>query len=370
VYSRRISFRRRASVDLYSRHRIAAIAIVLALAVSIAVGGAATASASYPGRPGEIAYPDQSESAIVDPYNGTPPVTTASYDLYAVRAPSRRLPHTRRRRAVFRRDLLSCSVTTTADAPESDVGQFCPTTSAFSPDGRQLTFGDRGVLVIASAAGSAARHLAQQTADDEQPAFLPGDQALVFAGSPKPGAPLDLYTASTSGTGLTQLTSSGGSQPAPCANGSLAFVHRGDVYLLSADHRTQRRLTLRGGDSPDCSPDGRWIAFTRNRDLYLISSSGRQVRRLTTGHVLNGRPAFSPTGQQIAITATFPCRHSGNCCVDEYSGYCSDGSAGLEVIDLRGRVRWKPLDGCPAPQYGPRGCDTYGGVAWQPLSTR
>ena len=153
--------------------------------------------------------------------------------------------------------------------------ETCPlmTAAAFSPDGRQLTFGGEGRgnfgfgypdgvrdLTIANANGRAARHLAQQTADDEQPAFLPGGQTLVFAGRSKPGAPFDLYTVTSSGTGLTQLTSSGAQQPAPCANGSIAFVHRGDVYLLTADHRTQRRLTLRGGNSPDCSPDGRWIA--------------------------------------------------------------------------------------------------------------
>ncbi len=376
VYGRRISFHRRASVGLYSRDRIAAIAIVLAVTALIAVGGAATASASYPGRPGEIAYLDQ-YSSNYDPYNGNAP--DANSDLLAVRPPSRRLPHTRSLGAASRK-LLGC--TFTADGSTRPLaGQFCPTAAAFSPDGRQLTFGGEGRgnfgfgaadgvrnLTIASADGRAARHLAQQTADDEQPAFLPGGQTLVFAGRPKPGAPFDLYTVTSSGTGLTQLTSSGAQQPAPCANGSIAFVHRGDVYLLSADHRTQRRLTLRGGNSPDCSPDGRWIAFIRKRDLYLISSSGRRVRRLTTGGLPQGqRPAFSPTGQQIAITATFPCRHSGYCCPDEFSGDCSNGSAGLVVIDLRGRVRWKSLNACGGLFSE---CHTFGGVAWQPLSSR
>ncbi len=227
-------------------------------------------------------------------------------------------------------------------------------------------------LTIASADGSAARHLAQQTADDEQPAFLPDGQTLVFAGRPKQGAPLDLYTVASSGTSLTRLTTSGAQQPAPCANGSIAFVHRGDVYLVSADRRTQRRLTLRGGNSPDCSPDGRWIAFVRHQDLYLISSVGRRVRRLTTHHVLDGKPAFAPTGQQIAITATFPCSSSfGNCCADETSPACRDGSDALEVIDLRGRVRWQLFTHCDVNgSVAEGGCDALGGVAWQPLSRR
>ncbi len=106
----------------------------------------------------------------------------------------------------------------------------------------------------------------------------------------------------------------------------------------------------------------------RKRDLYLISSSGRRVRRLTTGGLPQGqRPAFSPTGQQIAITATFPCRHSGYCCPDEFSGDCSNGSAGLVVIDLRVRVRWKSLNACGGLFSE---CPTFGGVAWQPLSSR
>ncbi len=373
-------FHRRASVDLDPGRLVARIALVLALAVSIAAGGAPTASASYPGRAGVIAFPYQSHRFESDqtPLDG--------YQLDAVRPPGRHV-----------RGVLECSLA----GGYSYAQVICPLAApAFSPDGRQMAFlGDEvssgsdaspacptlgacpSTLTIANVDGRAARTLAPLTADDEQPAFLPGGQTLVFAGRPQQGAPFDLYTITSSGTGLTRLTSSGASQPAPCANGSIAFVHRGDIYLLSADHRTQRRLTLRGGNSPDCSPDGRWIAFVRHRDLYLINSAGTRVRRLTTHHVLDRppfgeqdeRPAFAPTGQRIAII-TFNCRSHRNCCSKNYDGSnpnCVEPFYQLDVVDLRGRVRSKlPVSSCYANREGSTSCDALGGVAWQPLSTR
>ncbi|MDQ2759181.1 MAG: hypothetical protein M3Y17_01785, partial [Actinomycetota bacterium] len=144
MYGQSIRFHRRASVDLDSRHRIAGIAIVLALTMSIAAGGPATASASYPGRPGTIAYLD----LYISSYNKYGEDDT--YALLAVRPPSRRLSHTRSLRAASR-DLLSCSFT---DGSKPDAGQFCPTAAAFSPDGRQLTFGGKGYQVFGGSDGA------------------------------------------------------------------------------------------------------------------------------------------------------------------------------------------------------------------------
>ncbi len=160
----------------------------------------------------------------------------------------------------------------------------------------------------------------------------------MFSGRHTPRAPFDLYTASTSGSNLTRLTTAGGRQPAPCENGSIAFVHRHDVYLLSPDHRTLRRLTRRGGDSPD----GRWIAFVRHGDLYVMPSAGGRLRRLTIHHLLDGRPGFSPTGRQLAFTTSRRCRGGESCCslTNPIPTDCTLGFD-LAVVDLRGHLRRK-----------------------------
>jgi Tol biopolymer transport system component len=55
------------------------------------------------------------------------------------------------------------------------------------------------------------------TSDDEQSAFPPGGRTIVFTGHAS--GQTNLYEVAGDGTGLKQLTTSGGSSPAPCANG-------------------------------------------------------------------------------------------------------------------------------------------------------
>jgi dipeptidyl aminopeptidase/acylaminoacyl peptidase len=63
-----------------------------------------------------------------------------------------------------------------------------------------------------------------------------------------------------------------------------------DLWLLSTDGKTQRRLTTHpaSDSSPQWSPDGKWIAFTSRRDadtaaqIYVISPDGGEARRVTS----------------------------------------------------------------------------------------
>lgn len=196
-----------------------------------------------------------------------------------------------------RKTLLECSTPTGGGSqPACDFGA-----PSYSPD-------DSAVVVSRSAPGASARLevvrsgggdavvLTPQIADDTEPAFLPSGGSLVFTGSR--GGVRNLYTASLTGTGLRQLTTAGAEQPAPCADGTIAYVHRGHLYLLSRNRRLVRRLTTRTAYSPDCAPNARQIVFAAGDGyLYEVPLTGGPSRRIAKGV----EPRFAPDGHQIAF---------------------------------------------------------------------
>ncbi len=345
---------------------------LLALAAGvIMLAGARPASASYPGRAGTIAF--QEFQGSIDA-NG---VESDEHSSRFVRPPGRHLATG-----------VPCKDTNLSDF--SGYGeQYCPLFSAhtgsftgggasWSPDGAALVFsgalyhndgsrtpprsgcpGSCGAIILAGAGGSGARLVPVAIADAEQPAFMPDGKTLIFAGKTRPGAPYDLYTVATDGSTLARLTSNGASQPAPCANGSVVYVHDGDLYLRNAGGRT-RRLTRHGGTLPDCSRDSRTIVFVHAGALYTIYASGRDLRRLTPRHVVDGRPALSPAGGLIAVTTTTT------------TADCAAGNGQLiyrlDLVDLRGRRRRSYVinrEYCAVA--GPM---ILGAAGWQPLPTR
>lgn len=356
---------------LPSRRWSIAWQLLLAAGVMM-LAAAGPAAASYPGRTGTIAF--QEFQGSIDA-NGA---ESDEYSMRFVRPPGRAFA-TR----------VPCQGTNLSDF--SGYGeQYCPLFSAntdsftgggpsWSPDGKSLVFsgalyhndgsrtptlsgcpGSCGAIVLADADGSSPRLLPVTIADAEQPAFMPDAKTLIFAGKTNPGVPYDLYRVATDGSALRRLTSNGASQPAPCANGSVVYVHDDNLYLRGAGGRA-RRLTRYGGATlPDCSRDSRTIAFVRAGALYTIYATGRDLRRLTPRHVVDGRPAFSPAGGVIAVTTTIT------------TADCAAGNGQsiyrLELIDLRGRLRRSYVTGREyCAEANPM---TLGAAAWQPLPTR
>lgn len=309
-------------------------ALTLALALGVSMGAAGAARATYPGFNGAIAR---------ESFNTNAGTVTAT-----VRAGSLRI--------------ASCQNGCSLGAP------------SYSPDGRTIVVSRSGSLMLVGADGTGAHSLPRQTANDEKPAFLPSGSELVFDGRTSRKGKVNLFTVGTNGTGLRQLTHGGGSEPAPCANGAIAFVKRGDVYLIGRDRRSGRRITFHGGYAPSCSPGSGRIAFVRKGDLYTIASNGKRLARLTslaatTANQVSGPmfawaayyTAYSPDSRQIALLASY----SDDAGVSTYYA--------LEVVNLHGRrvrqnvvLAFSTFEGSN-PDVGPGGA---AGISWQPFASR
>ena len=329
----------------------------------------AAARASYPGSAGEIVYQDS--------YRAWDPLNNGAVENdYSVRAAA--LPATGTTAVVTCRGADGGFAT---GSPE-----FCPESGAsFAPNGAALVFTGAAyaadgssvpdqsacsgvgycpeAIIVAAADGTGGRLLSIPIADAEHAAFMPDGRRIVFAGRTGPRGQADLYTVNSDGSALTRVTSDGGTDPSPCPNGSVVYVHRGDLYLLAANLRTRRRLTRHGGTHPDCSHDSRTIALLRRATLYTMSVTGRHLRRLSSPGVADGRPAFSPAGGEIAFTTTRACTSH---CGGRYPG-CTNLTDRLELIDLLGRRRRSVVTGSNlCSSDGDLGGDTPGDADWQP----
>ena len=88
------------------------------------------------------------------------------------------------------------------------------------------------------------------------------------------------------------------------------------VFVMRINGTHLRRITpwsLRAGDHPDWSPDGRWILFRSNEDggfvnsqLYVIHPDGSGLRQIThvSPDTMLLSASFSPNGARIVFSQT------------------------------------------------------------------
>ncbi len=118
------------------------------------------------------------------------------------------------------------------------------------------------------------------------------------------------------GTGITQVTSTGGVNLFPdwSPDGNrLAYCSYGkrslNIYSLDISTRKRKTISERPGlnTTPAYSPDGKTIAtslsFNSQSDLYLMNPDGRNLRRLTTSSAIDISPSWSPSGRQLAFVS-------------------------------------------------------------------
>lgn len=102
-----------------------------------------------------------------------------------------------------------------------------------------------------------------------------------------------------------------GFEPASSPDGRrIAFQRNGQIFVIDATGRNERRLTIRRpglhwpASRPAWSPDGRRIAFSGTRDLFTVTVASGRLTPLTQSVESwrgNVTPAYSPDGRTIAF---------------------------------------------------------------------
>jgi Tol biopolymer transport system component len=180
----------------------------------------------------------------------------------------------------------------------------------FSADGKRIVAarqglqgGDQGQLEVLGSDGKNVTILKPLTSDDEEPAFLSGGTRITFTGTA--GGQKNLYEVATDGSGLTQLTQHGGEWAAPCANGTIAYVNSGALYVMRADGSHVRRLVKRSVSTPDCAPKSRSVIYDGSLPHnsgadFIVDMTGGKPKRIPGPAGMT--PVFSPDGTRIAFT--------------------------------------------------------------------
>ena len=237
-----------------------ALASVLALALIAAIPPVA-AEATFPGKPGPIAY---SRSFTSETEFGGGIVAHGP----RVRDRTQRL------------------TTTHGDGSPS-----------YSADGRSIAFtgnreppatgsGDSHVYVMKSD-GSDVRQLTGGGVYDSNPSFSPDGRRIVFDRAVGGNRTFDIYSVNVDGTGLRQLTKGPSSdyEPTFTPNGRrIVFVSnrdhdtrtdRSDIFAMRPDGSRMRVLIdgPRNESEPDVSPNGRRIVYMSSRDGGLKAST-------------------------------------------------------------------------------------------------
>lgn len=136
--------------------------------------------------------------------------------------------------------------------------------------------------------------------DETQPVFSPDGSRLAFVHGG------DVFVMSADGVQVRNVTDhpAADADPSWAPDGRrLAFSSdregSPEIFVTRLDARKAVRLTRSGGNSaPDWSPDGSRIAFVHANEIRLVSASGRNETVVATGL---SEPAFSPDGAELAV---------------------------------------------------------------------
>jgi len=175
-------------------------------------------------------------------------------------------------------------------------------------------------VFVMNADGSRLQQITRNELDDEDPAWSPDGERIVFQRDFNPirgEGDVDLLTMKADGRGERKLTNTRDVQEYAAnwsPNGqTIAFAStRGgdsEIWTMKPNGSNQRQLTSNAGledEYPNWSPDGRRLVFNRYLgndvfEVYTMRADGSDQTRLTveTGDL----PAWSPDGRQIAFVS-------------------------------------------------------------------
>lgn len=158
---------------------------------------------------------------------------------------------------------------------------------------------ERSWVVVATASGDR-RRMIEMDRPLVDPVWSPKGSAFIGTQSSGPGLPASgdenlVLVQRRTGTARA-LTTEGGSGADWAANGHIAYVDDGEVWLTRIGQGV-RRLTHGGGKSPSWAPSGRRLAFERNDQIWTIRADGTRPRLIRrTGAT---EPVWSPNGRWI-----------------------------------------------------------------------
>jgi sugar lactone lactonase YvrE len=216
-------------------------------------------------------------------------------------------------------------------------------------------------IYLMDAEGNAQLGLTDHPAIDDEPAWSPDGQNLVFSSDRhgKSGYP-QIYTMSANGEGIELVTTgfTEADSPSWSPDGARiafrAFSEAGDeIYTANADGSDLVQVSDERDDGasgaywPAWSPDGSRIVHARIRydpatqtdseALYSMSPDGADVERLTPEFFFDGAPAWSPDGSKIAFAA----RRTGEETASIYV-MNADGSGLSAVMEDSAEPSWSP----------------------------
>jgi len=252
------------------------VAVALLLTIMVLVE-ARPAEATFPGKPGKIAY-----SGDAGP--------NADYEIYTI----------------------TSSGGSKVNVTDDGRGNYEP---CYSPSGKQLVYtaydGNDDEIYKINVGGGGKVQLTDNNSDDYWPCYSPSGKKIAFTGYD--GNDSEIYTINAGGGGRVQLTDNSTSDSNPDYSPSgKKIAYSGDdgndreIYTINAGGGSRFNVTDNGNDDygPSYSPSGKKIAYEgydgSDYEIYTINVGGGSRFNVTDNGSSDYDPSYSPSGKKIA----------------------------------------------------------------------